>query len=94
MEAMGLCVQQLCRGEGEGVPEGVVTIPDYVLIDGNRLPGNLPDVKAKAVVRVREVLGWGDVGMVFVIEGASLSECVIIAGWVFIMRYKVWENEV
>lgn len=94
MEAMRLCVQQLCREEGEGVREGGVTVPDYVLIDGNRLPGNLPDVKAKAVVRVRVMVGRGVVGIMYLIEGASMCGCDTYAGWVFEIRSKVWGNEV
>jgi hypothetical protein len=46
MQAMSACVEKLNSKEG-GLPS-----PDFVLVDGNRLPSDLPETKARSVVKV------------------------------------------
>lgn len=46
MLAMAACVKQLNSVE-DGLP-----CPDFVLVDGNRLPSDMPETKARSVVKV------------------------------------------
>lgn len=46
MQAMATCVDKLNSVES-GLPR-----PDFILIDGNRLPSDIPEAKARSVVKV------------------------------------------
>ena len=45
MQAMALAVIDLCNSAN-------LQSPDYVLVDGNRIPPGLPHVKAESVIKV------------------------------------------
>jgi hypothetical protein len=62
MQAMSACVEKLNSEEG-GLP-----CPDFILVDGNRLPSDLPETKARSVVKVQFLFSTGCFNLLFPLE--------------------------